>query len=343
MTRMRATALSLYPRAADTSGVTRSLFTAPTLLLLFVCAAACSASSVRAEFPEAAYDTPRSVRVMTIEGRVPRIRVVALEEYVAAAALSEFAPPADDAESVEAMLEIQAIIGRTYALAHLSRHGREGFDLCATSHCQLYESSRLRSSRWAPAAAAATRKTAGVVLWYGNGPASALYHADCGGHTSDAAAVWGGAGQAYLAGRPDNGPAGRVHAKWVYETTDKALLAALNADARTRVGPRIESIVVSTRDAAGRAERISVRGTTDVSVRGETLRAVLTQAFGARTIRSTRFEVQRQRGGFKFSGQGFGHGVGLCQAGALARLRAGARPRAVLQRYFPGTRLITLS
>jgi stage II sporulation protein D len=281
--------------------------------------------------------------VRTIEAGVPRIRVVALEEYVAAAALSEFAPPADDSDSVEQMLEIQAIIGRTYALAHLSRHARDGFDLCTTSHCQLYEPSRLRSSRWAPAAAEATRRTAGVVLWYGNGPARALFHADCGGHTSDAGAVWGGAGFAYLAGRPDNGPADRAHAEWVYETTDKALLAALNADARTRVGPRLGSIVVSTRDAAGRAERVSVRGATDVSVRGETLRAVLTQSFGARTIRSTSFDVQRQRGGFKFSGRGFGHGVGLCQAGALARLRAGARPNAVLQRYFPGTRLIKLS
>lgn len=343
MTRMRATALSVYPSAADTGGVTHSPLTAPTLLTMFLCATACSGSSVRGTFPGAARDAPRSVRVRTIEGSAFRIRVVPLEQYVAAAALSEFAPSANDSKSVEAMLEIQAILGRTYALSHLSRHGEDGFDLCATSHCQLYEPSRLRSSRWAPAAAAATRKTAGVVLWYGDGPASALFHADCGGHTSDATAVWGGAGPAYLAGRPDNGPADRAHAEWVYEATDKALLAALNADARTRVGPRLESIIVSTRDAAGRAERLSVRGATEVSVRGETLRAVLTQSFGARTIRSTRFDVQRQRGGFKFSGRGFGHGVGLCQAGALARLRAGARPRAVLQRYFPGTRLITLS
>jgi stage II sporulation protein D len=341
MTRMRATALSVYPSAADTLRVTSSL-TALTLLV-FLCAAACSGSSVRAAFPGTAHRAPRSVRVTAVEAGVPRVRVVALEEYVAAAALSEFAPPAKDPESVDEMLEVQAIIGRTYALAHLSRHGSDGFDLCATTHCQLYERSRLQSSRWAKAAVAATRRTAGVVVWYGDGPASVLFHADCGGHTSDAAAVWGGVTVAYLAGRPDNGPADRAHAEWVYEATDKALIAALNADARTRVGPRVESIIVSTRDAAGRAERVLVRGATDVSVRGETLREVLTRSFGARTIRSTRFAVHRQRDRFKFSGRGFGHGVGLCQAGALARLRAGARPKAVLQRYFPGTRLITLS
>ena len=39
---------------------------------------------------------------------------------------------------------------------------------------------------------------------------------------------------------------------------------------------------------------------------------------------------------FTFSGRGYGHGVGLCQAGALARLRAGAKPVDVLRYYYPG-------
>jgi hypothetical protein len=37
-----------------------------------------------------------------------------------------------------------------------------------------------------------------------------------------------------------------------------------------------------------------------------------------------------------FSGRGYGHGVGLCQAGALARLRAGATPADVMRYYYPG-------
>ena len=41
--------------------------------------------------------------------------------------------------------------------------------------------------------------------------------------------------------------------------------------------------------------------------------------------------------GFTFSGRGYGHGVGLCQAGALARLKTGASVNAVLAHYFPGT------
>jgi hypothetical protein len=41
-----------------------------------------------------------------------------------------------------------------------------------------------------------------------------------------------------------------------------------------------------------------------------------------------------------FEGRGFGHGVGLCQAGAFARIMAGGKPAAVLARYYPGTRSI---
>ena len=90
------------------------------------------------------------------------------------------------------------------------------------------------------------------------------------------------------------------------------------------------------RDQAGRAERIALGGAQERVVRGEVLREVLARAFGGRAIKSTWFDVRPERTLFVFEGRGFGHGVGLCQAGALARIRAGAKPAAVLQRYFPG-------
>jgi stage II sporulation protein D len=77
-------------------------------------------------------------------------------------------------------------------------------------------------------------------------------------------------------------------------------------------------------------------------VRGEELRAVLTKAFGPKSVRSTRFEVTKSGQRFVFAGQGYGHGVGLCQAGAYAWLKAGAKPAQVLARYYPGTTLIVM-
>src|SRR5215510_12947013 len=109
----------------------------------------CSAPATRATLPSSRSAAPSTIRVGIKEGNRITIRKVPLETYVQAAILSEFAPPAGDPSVVERMLEVQAVIGRTYALAHLGRHQSEGFDVCASTHCQLYEPSRLTTSRWA--------------------------------------------------------------------------------------------------------------------------------------------------------------------------------------------------
>jgi stage II sporulation protein D len=168
----------------------------------------------------------------------------------------------------------------------------------------------------------------------------ALFHADCGGRTSKADDVWGGAARPYLVSTADDGPATAAHAPWRYETTRAALLAALNKDPRTRVGRRLDGLRVLERDSAGRAERVALHGTEERIVRGEPLREVLGRTLGARTVRSTWFEVRRNGATFVFEGRGFGHGVGLCQAGALARIRAGHTLNNVLAHYYPGTRLM---
>jgi stage II sporulation protein D len=201
----------------------------------------------------------------------------------------------------------------------------------------LYEPERLKTSRWATAARDAAKRTAGELLWYGDAPALALFHADCGGHTSDATAVWGGAGAPYLASAPDDCGAG--HTAWTFETRANALKAALDADPRTDVGAILDRVEVAGRDGAGRAELIMLRGARTFVVRGEVFREVVTRALGVRSLKSTMFTINQTGERFMFSGKGFGHGVGLCQAGALARLRTGSTPVDVLAHYFPGTSL----
>ena len=313
------------------------------LLLGLACVASgCSSPVPRTQLPSGASALPRSVRVGVSEAGRLEVHVVPLERYVQAASLSEFAPASEHTRTAQRMLEVQAVIGRTYAISHMGRHARDGYDLCDRTHCQLFEPGRLTTSRWAPQAAAASRGTRSEVLWFDGAPALAVFHADCGGSTSAAADVWGGTLRPYLVSRPDDGAAGEAHAPWRYENSRSAVHAALNADPRTRVGTRLDGIEILDRDAAGRAARVRLHGTNARVVRGAALREVLAGAFGARSLRSTWFAVRQERGRFVFQGRGFGHGVGLCQAGALARIRAGASPGAVLQRYFPGTKLVKL-
>ena len=259
-----------------------------------------------------------------------------------ATVLAEFAPPGGDLTRVDRMIEVQSIINRTFALAHGGRHAAAGFDVCASTHCQVYRSVPSAVAPWMGVSAEAVRRTAGTVLWFDNGPARAVYHADCGGHTSGAAEVWGGAAPSYLSALADGGPAASVHARWEFRAERNALRRALNADRRTAVGGRFDMVHVLERDNAGRAVLVLLQGERQPLVRGGELRDVLVRTFGARSVRSTLFEVTRDGGGFVFQGRGFGHGVGLCQAGAFARIKAGASPGEVLSRYFPGTKLIRL-
>jgi stage II sporulation protein D len=284
---------------------------------------------------------PRFVRVKVTAATAP-VRVP-LEEYVRGTILSEFAPPSGDPDDIERMLEVQAVIARTYAAAHVGRHQRDGYDLCSTTHCQLYQPGRLKTSSWAALAVKASEQTAAQVLWFDGGPASALFHADCGGRTSADTDIWGGPPKPYLTGRADDGAARSAHASWRYEVGRTELAAALNKDPRTRVGTVLRGISITRRDESGRATLVVLNGSREPVIRGEELRDVLSRAFGAKSIRSTRFQVARSGQRFVFTGQGFGHGVGLCQAGAYARLKAGARPEQVLARYYPGTRLVVMN
>jgi stage II sporulation protein D len=299
---------------------------------------ACVSTAARPELPATAAAIPATVRVQVKDGASTIVLAVPIEEYVAGTILSEVDPPSADPRVLEKMYEVQAVIARTYAIGHRGRHAREGFDLCSATHCQLYQPARLKSSKWTSLVRDAARHTAGQMLLFNGGPALVVYHADCGGRTSSAHDVWGGETLPYLAGVRDGGSSVQ-HVAWNFEARTAALRDALDADPRTSVGRRLDGIDIAERDAAGRADQVTLRGTRTVTVRGEVFREVVSRAFGTKSLRSTLFTLTKSGDAYAFAGRGFGHGVGLCQTGAMARLQSGASPAKVLAFYFPGTRM----
>ncbi|HEY3884489.1 MAG TPA: SpoIID/LytB domain-containing protein, partial [Vicinamibacterales bacterium] len=174
---------------------------------------------------------PDTIRVQVREGSALVVRAVPLEDYVAATILSEFDPASGSTRTIESMYEVQAIVSRSYALSRRARHGGEDFDVCATAECQVYEPARLHTSRWAALARHAADETRGEILTYDGAPAEALFHADCGGHTSSAADVWGGARVPYLVDDRDDVEHG--HDDWTFQASAADVAAALDADPRT--------------------------------------------------------------------------------------------------------------
>jgi stage II sporulation protein D len=299
-------------------------------------AAACGGGVAR---PRTTPSPPELAATLSVRLASGAVVSLALEEYVRASILAEVAPSGSDPDAAVRVYEVQAILARTFAIASLGRHAHEGFDLCATTHCQIADFDRAARSRWRAVAELAIKATRGRVLRFESAPVLALFHADCGGYRSAAGEIWGGRAQPYLNGGPDDLPDGSAHRTWRFRVDRVKLREALGRDRRTNPGARVDRIDVFSRDSAGRAALVLVAGEREPVVRGEEFRMVMARAFGVSAFPSSRFEVQREGDEFAFEGTGFGHGVGLCQRGAIARATAGESPEDILSFYFPGTTL----
>jgi stage II sporulation protein D len=289
--------------------------------------------------PRTAPSPPPPDSTLTVRLASGDIVTLALEDYVRGSILAELAPSGSDPEAAVRIYEVQAVLARTFALASRGRHAREGFDLCATTHCQLVDFDRAARSRWREAAEAAIEATRGRVLRFELAPALALFHADCGGYRSAAGEIWGGRDHPYLTGGPDDLPDGAPHRTWQFRIDRAGLREALARDRRTSPGARLDRIEVFSRDSAGRAALVLISGERAPLVRGEEFRIAMARAFGGSAFLSSRFDVHQDGDEITFDGTGFGHGVGLCQRGAIARANAGESAEAILSFYFPGTRL----
>jgi stage II sporulation protein D len=266
---------------------------------------------------------------LTREGRTLSL---ALEDYLRGVMAGE-ASVETEAEALKA----QAVVSRTFALHNLGRHAKEGYDFCDLTHCQSFKS-RAAGNRGAANRAAA--ETAGQTLVDGRGRVADVYfHASCGGRTASVDDVWGRAGDvapAYLRGVSDETCAAAAHRQWQQIIPAAKMAEALRGDGRGDVGARLDRVIVTKRDASGRAALVTLEGARRLTLRGWDFALIVNRRLGWSTLRSTRFDVRREGANFIFRGSGLGHGLGLCQEGAHSLARRGASYRRILTHYFPG-------
>ena len=266
---------------------------------------------------------------------------LSLEDYVLGVLRAE-GPTESEPEALKAL----AIAIRTYALKNHGRHAKDGYDFCSTTHCQRFLGGdpTVREGADAKAgtlpngrASAAVRATEGQVLTDDRGqPVDAYFGASCGGETANIAALWGTRPSQYLAGVRDEYCASGPHATWTDVITRADLLRALQSDARTNIGARLDQVVISKRDETGRAQFITIDGEHRKQVRGWDFKIIVGRVLGWNVLKSSRFEVARAGSNFIFHGKGFGHGLGLCQEGAHVMAARGSSYTRILEKYFPG-------
>jgi stage II sporulation protein D len=283
--------------------------------------------------------TSRDASALTVRVRPSRHAApvaVPLEEYLFGALAAEAST-----EGEFAALKAQSIVSRTYALKHVGRHARDGFDFCATTHCQRYLRVTPANSRpdFHARLRRAISETAGETLRDARGRiANAYFSASCGGMTADVGTLWGApAAEPYERGVRDEFCAAAPHARWIDRVPARRLLLALREDPRSDVGSRLDQIAVVKRDRTGRAELVAVAGERRRVLRGWDFKIIVGRTLGWSVVKSSRFAVAREGADFVFRGSGFGHGLGLCQHGAHTLARRGASHLQILAHYFPGT------
>jgi stage II sporulation protein D len=230
-----------------------------------------------------------------------------------------------------------AIVTRTYALngRHFSAvPGHLPADLCDSTECQA-----MRLGAVSAAIETAVNETAGETLWFEGRRAEVFFSEHCGGMTEDATTVWPRLQQVtYLPSHADPYCLRRGTAAWHSEVSP-AELASIAAGQGWRLPEPLVSAQVIERSKSSRALRVAFSGERlhSIVVSASALRLGIDRALGWNRIRSDRYEVAWRGGMLVFDGNGYGHGVGLCQTGAAEMASEHKRAAEILEFYFPGT------
>ncbi|MDB4913167.1 MAG: SpoIID/LytB domain protein [Gemmatimonadetes bacterium] len=251
---------------------------------------------------------------------------------------------AADAAAVEA----QAVTARSYAVAHLSGTTRP-YDMRATVSDQVYGGSSVETT----VSNAAVESTSGLVLLYDGRVVNAPYFSTCGGSTAEPQDAWKTSAEPYLQRVSDQIPGttrfycdGAPKFRWTRTYSREALRETIARYVRTLPGrgavSSVRNVTVTDVTPAGRVALLTVdtdRGA--VTLRGNEMRDALRLPSGE-LLYSTYFSVDVAGGRdgvetLTLRGGGNGHGVGMCQAGAIGRARAGQDFRTILRTYYPGT------
>lgn len=272
--------------------------------------------------------------------REKEVETMNLEEYIACTVAGEM-----PASYEEEALKAQAVAARTYVARKMNAGGcnqAEGADVCTSSaHCQAFCSLEDMKEKWGDdftanyeKIASAVMDTAGEILTYDGKPIEALYFASSGGQTEDAQNVFSNA-QPYLVSvdSPGEGEMGRNEEDKTFTKTE---FLQLLKESGYSTGLDEESlqkgIEILSRYDSGRVEKIRIG---EAELTGREMREVF-------TLNSTNFTLGFSGDTVVVHTKGFGHGVGMSQAGANAMAQEGATYQEILTHYYTGVELSPL-
>ena len=231
------------------------------------------------------YKYPGGFEYVPYNGKLQVINVVNLESYVKGVVPFEMS-----GNWPQAALEAQAVCARTYASQ--TRHSSSGFDICNTTHCQVYYGRGSGSRGPSSVSDLAVECTAGEVLCYdGTMVDSAVYHACDGGATENAENVWSSK-IPYLQGKIDPYESQTTIPNYGYSVSyTAAQLTDILSQKGYNIGT-VKNVYVSAFTPTGNVKSVTFEGSKgDKTFSGESCRTIFYSSTYSKSVRSMRFTI----------------------------------------------------
>ena len=269
-------------------------------------------------------------------------------------------------------LKAQAVTARGEVFSKLGhRHFAEPYHLCSEQHCQVYAG----AGREKPATNQAVADTRGLLAVRPRAKRSSpldlvdsVYSSTCGGFTEDNEIVWDMPASESLRARLDGNPNDPALAPFKNGLNESNIRAWLDAYPPTygarssfarpkklrwkkrftakqldwlvrkeRIG-KVRDVKILGRGRGGRVTGVRVVGSRrslDV-LRELPVRRLFGNLNSGMFVIDTERDRRRRLQALTFTGGGWGHGVGMCQIGAIGRAESGQSFRRILNHYYNG-------
>lgn len=256
-----------------------------------------------------------------LDGKMVLTNIIDLENYLSGVVESE-----SGKEQNFEYYKTQAIISRTYTLSNRDKHIHEGFHLCNEVHCQAYNG----KSRYSEIIPIAVQETESIVIVDCDiDLIHATYHSNCGGKTVNSEEVWAKS-VSYLRSVEDTFCLNAPHAQWEHTMETDKWRSYLENDHGLASNESAKLLNIYPN------ERLSFFQMEDTTIPTRDIRKSL-------DLRSTFFKINTSGKQTQFIGKGFGHGVGLCQEGAMEMSKRGYTSFEILHHYYKNIHLVHLS
>jgi len=257
------------------------------------------------------------------EGFIKIINEISLDNYIAGVTEAE----AGSRSSLE-FYKVQAILARTFALAHINKHVLEGFSLCDQVHCQAYYGKPRDQNIYK-----AMEGTRGKVVVDENlNLIVAAFHSNSGGQTANSEDVWG-SHTSYLRSVVDSFSFKMPNARWERRMLKEDWLSYLKLKHNFPVENEEEK----------EAALHFTQDTRKIFLECNNSRVPLKNIRLDLQLKSTFFSItELNKDTVLFTGRGYGHGLGMCQEGAMRMVKLGYSYTDILNFYYRDIQLIDL-